>query len=130
MLGFYKSRAITWNTGAIYESRAGGSLAELLHFFQMNKLDTAQVAQTLHLLGQRIELEGGNPYRARAYSRAAENLGLSAVPLEKMIADGSLTQIPGVGDALAAVITEIYQTGDYSGLKAKKEKVPDSVLEM
>src|SRR5689334_17220241 len=96
----------------------------------MKKADIATVAQRLEKLGQRIALEGGNPYRARAYSRAAQNLALSPAPLDKLIAQGGLTQIPGIGDALAAVITEIYETGDYSGLKARKESVPDSVLNM
>lgn len=96
----------------------------------MNKPDIATVAQRLERLGQRIELEGGNPYRARAYSRAAQNLALSPAPLDKLIAEGGLTQIPGVGDALAAVITEIYETGDYSSRKAAKAPVPDSVLNM
>jgi hypothetical protein len=52
-----------------------------------------------------------NRYRARAYSRAADNLALSPVPLDQLIADGRLKEIPGIGDALAAVITKIYETG-------------------
>ena len=95
----------------------------------MNKPDNVEVSRTLEELGGRIELEGGNPYRARAYRRAAENLALSAVPVGKLIADGSLTDVPGVGEALAAVITEIYETGDYASAKAKKA-IPRGVLEM
>jgi len=95
----------------------------------MKKPDIADVASALEELGGRIELEGGNPYRARAYRRAAENLALSPVPLSKLIADGSLTEVPGVGEAIAAVITEIYETGDYASAKAKKA-IPRGVLEM
>jgi hypothetical protein len=43
----------------------------------MAKLDTAAVSTILRELAQRKELEGGNPYRARAYGRAAESLALS-----------------------------------------------------
>ena len=38
----------------------------------MAKPDAASIAKVLRELGQRIELEGGNPYRARAYGRAAQ----------------------------------------------------------
>ena len=34
-------------------------------------LDASAVAKLLHEFGQRTALRGGNPYRARAYSRAA-----------------------------------------------------------
>jgi Helix-hairpin-helix domain len=40
----------------------------------MAKLDAAAVSKLLRELAQRLELAGGNPYRARAYGRAAENL--------------------------------------------------------
>ena len=43
-----------------------------------------------------MELAGGNPYRARAYSRAADNLALSPLPLERLVAEGRLIEIPGI----------------------------------
>jgi DNA polymerase/3'-5' exonuclease PolX len=43
----------------------------------MAKLDIAAVATLLQEIAQRMELAGGNPDRARAYGRAAENLALS-----------------------------------------------------
>ena len=42
----------------------------------MAKLTAPEIAKLLRELSARMELEGGNPYRARAYSRAAENLSL------------------------------------------------------
>src|SRR3954468_221320 len=94
----------------------------------MAKPDAAQVAKTLQELAQRMEFERGNPYRARAYARAAENLSLSPEPLDRLIEEGRLTEIPGIGDAIAAVITKIYQTGQHAGLEAMRKKVPEGVL--
>jgi DNA polymerase (family 10) len=96
----------------------------------MAKPDAAAVAKTLQELAQRMELEGGNPYRARAYARAAENLSLSPEPLDRLIKEGRLTEIPGIGDAIAAVITKLHQTGQHSGLQAMREKTPEGVLSM
>src|SRR5215212_6264765 len=94
------------------------------------KPDTAAIASLLRELAQRLELEGGNPYRARAYSRAAEALSLSSLPVDRLIAEGRLTEIPGIGDALAAVITELHETGDHPRLAALRAKLPDGVLAM
>lgn len=96
----------------------------------MAKPDAAAVAKMLRELGQRMELEGGNPYRARAYARAAENLSLSPEPLDRLIKEERLTEIPGIGEAIAAVVTKIYETGQHSGLEAMREKAPEGVLEM
>lgn len=41
----------------------------------MASLDTDAVAILLREYGRRSALRGGNPYRARAYSRAADSLG-------------------------------------------------------
>jgi len=96
----------------------------------MAKPDAAAVAKMLRELGQRMELEGGNPYRARAYARAAENLSLSPEPLDRLIKEERLKEIPGIGDAIAAVITKIYETGQHTGLEAMREKAPEGVLAM
>jgi DNA polymerase (family 10) len=96
----------------------------------MAKPDAATVAKMLRELGQRMELEGGNPYRARAYARAAENLSLSPEPLDRLIKEDRLKEIPGIGDAIAAVITNLYETGQHAKLEAMREKAPEGVLAM
>jgi DNA polymerase (family X) len=96
----------------------------------MAKLDTAAVSKLLRELAQRLELAGGNPYRARAYSRAADNLALSPLPLERLVAEGRLTEIPGIGDALAGVITQLHETGHHPRLEAMRDELPAGVLDM
>jgi DNA polymerase (family 10) len=77
-----------------------------------------------------MAMKGGNPYRSRAYSRAADNLALSTIPLGQLIEEGRLTEIPGVGDALAAVITQLYETGEHRSLEKMRTETPQGVLEM
>jgi DNA polymerase (family X) len=96
----------------------------------MAKPNAAAVAKILRELAQRLELEGGPPYRARAYARAAENLSLTPEPLDHLIKQGRLTDIPGIGDAIAAVITKIHETGHHTGLEAMCETIPESALAM
>jgi DNA polymerase (family 10) len=96
----------------------------------MPKLETSEVSRLLRELGHRLELEGGNPYRARAYSRAAENLSLSGVPLDQLVAEGRLKEIPGIGDALADLISQLHKTGYHPRLATMREKMPESVLDL
>jgi DNA polymerase (family 10) len=58
--------------------------------------DASAVARRLVEISQRLRLAGESPYRARAYARAAENLLTLTVPLEDVIAQGRLREIPGV----------------------------------
>ena len=76
-----------------------------------------------------MELAGGNPYRARAYGRAAENLALSPLPLPAGRGRPP-HRISGIGDALAGVISQLHETGEHPRLEAMREEVPDGVLDM
>jgi DNA polymerase (family 10) len=96
----------------------------------MPKLDAAGISKLLQELALRMELQGDNPYRARAYRRAAENLALTPVPIEQLIAEERLQEIPGIGDALAAVITKLHQSGQHERLDAMRKDFPAGVLEM
>jgi DNA polymerase (family X) len=96
----------------------------------MADLDAPRVASLLTELGQRTALRGGNPYRAGAYLRAAENLLALAVPLADLIDAGRLREIPGVGEAIAAIITELYATGTHPALTTLRTEVPAGVLEL
>ena len=77
----------------------------------MPLLAAPEVALLLREFGQRTALRGGNPYRAKAYTRAAENLMALAEPLEDVVAEDRLKEIPGVGDAIADIITKLHKTG-------------------
>jgi len=52
------------------------------------------------------------------------------MPLERLIAEDRLTEIPGIGDALAAVITNLHKTGEHPSLEKMRAETPEGVLEM
>jgi len=96
----------------------------------MSTVDTPTVVSLLREYAQRTALRGGNPYRAKAYSRAADSLATLALPLDVLIAEGRLTEIPGVGDAIADIITKLHRTGSHPSLEKLRKEIPASVLEM
>jgi len=68
----------------------------------MAAIEAPEVIKLLREFGQWVALRGGNPYRAKAYARAAENLGTLTVPLGEVIPEGRLREIPGIGEAIRA----------------------------
>jgi DNA polymerase (family 10) len=96
----------------------------------MAKTDTKTVVRLLREYAQRTSLRGGNPYRSKAYLRAAESLSALSQPLGKIIHVGRLTEIPGVGDAIADIITKLYETGSHPSLEKMRKEMPEGVLEL
>src|SRR3569623_1453324 len=96
----------------------------------MPSLDARGVASLLREYAQRTAMRGGNPYRAKAYSRAADSLAALAVPLDVLVAEDRLTEIPGVGDAIADIITKLHITGSHPSLEKLRKEIPAGVLEM
>jgi DNA polymerase (family 10) len=80
------------------------------------KADATEVARLLREYGQRATLKGGNPYRAKAYTRAAENLAGLTEPLARLVKENRLQEIPGVGSAIADIIEALHRTGTHPSL--------------
>jgi DNA polymerase (family X) len=96
----------------------------------MAKTDTQAVARLLREYAHRASLRGGNPYRAKAYATAADSLTALSQPLDRIIAAGTLTDIPGIGDAIADIVTKLHETGSHPSLEKLRKEVPEGVLEL
>jgi DNA polymerase (family 10) len=93
-------------------------------------MDRLAVARMLREIGLLLEVQGGNPFKARAYERGARALEGLAGDLDAVIREGRLTGIPGIGDALAATIREIHETGRSQPLERLRAGLPPGVLEL
>ncbi|RUV40301.1 MAG: DNA polymerase/3'-5' exonuclease PolX [Mesorhizobium sp.] len=96
----------------------------------MAKPDSRTVASLLREYAHRSSLRGGNPYRTKAYLRAADSLAALSQPLDRIIAAGALTRIPGIGDAIADIVRQLYETGTHPRLEKLREEVPAGVMEL
>ena len=70
------------------------------------------VARRLKLTADLIELTGGNPFRARAFSSGARAIERLDVSLDRLVAEDALTSVQGIGKGLAADIRELLATGE------------------
>src|SRR5438045_9788459 len=96
----------------------------------MSTVDTPTVVSLLREYAQRSALRGGNPYRAKAYSRAADSLAALAIPLDVLVAEGRLTEIPGVGDAIADIIVKLQRTGTHPSRDRPRTEMPAADLDL
>ena len=85
----------------------------LFYRSQMPFPNASQIASLLREFGRRAMLYGGNPYRAKAYLRAADSVAMLTEPIEELIAENKLLSIPAVGEAIAGVIATLFETGSH-----------------
>ena len=92
--------------------------------------DRFYVANQLRAIGQLLALKGENPFKAQAYERGAHALENLAEDFDLLVRAQRLTAISGIGAALAAVIEEIYQTGESYLLQQLREQLPPGAVEL
>ena len=91
-------------------------------------MHNADIAAVFDEIADLLEIQGENPFRIRAYRNAAREMQSLGVPAADMIAKGEdLTELPGIGDDLAAKIREIVETGKCKALEKLRAKFPPTI---
>ena len=92
--------------------------------------DRQTIARALREMAALLEATGQETFKARAYARGAEVLERLDADLGDLVTRRRLTTLPGIGPALAAMITDLYQTGRSPTLEEQRQRVPPVVLEL
>lgn len=74
-------------------------------------METSRIAQILGDMGTLLEVRGENAFRCRAYHNASQALKGLPSDLSAMIQDGSLAEVPGIGETMLKKIVELATTG-------------------
>jgi DNA polymerase (family 10) len=81
-------------------------------------LSNAEIADRLASLAQLLSAQKDNPYKVKAYQRAAARIRNLSESLDEMVREEQdLTQFAGIGEAIASAIGEIVRTGTLSKLE-------------
>jgi DNA polymerase (family 10) len=89
-----------------------------------------EVARLLDLMGDVLELRGENPFRIRAYRRAAQNVESLTEDVEVVAREERLDDVPGIGKDLAGKIVEYLETGKVKEIEVAKRGIPRGVIEL
>jgi DNA polymerase (family X) len=92
--------------------------------------DRFEIAADLRAIARLLTVKGENPFRAQAYERGANALENLEGDLDALIKSRRLREIPGVGSGLAAVIEEIYTTGECWMLEQLRQELPPGAVEL
>src|SRR5947207_253705 len=88
------------------------------------------VAAILQEIGQLLEVKGVDRFRARAYRNAARSLADFPGDLIALAAQNRLTEIKGIGAALATQVKEILVTGRSPFLERLRSELPPGAIEL
>jgi DNA polymerase (family 10) len=91
-------------------------------------MEPATIAALLRELAVYYELDGDR-HRAFAYDRAAKAVE-AANGLHRLIEEGRLEELPGVGGSIARVIAELARQGTVPVLERLRERWPSVVIEL
>ncbi len=89
-----------------------------------------QIAAVFDQIAELLALEDENVFRIRSYQRAAEVIRGLGRELAEIRAAGELEQLPGVGEAIAAKVEELLDTGDLQYLRKLQSRYPEGFLEL
>lgn len=83
-------------------------------------MDKKTIVAILGEMGTLLELQGANPFKARAYFNASRALEGVTEDLTRLVQEQSLREISGIGESTAKVITDLVvkeKSKDYNDLK-------------
>src|SRR5262245_8234460 len=91
-------------------------------------METPRIAQVLDEMGTLLEVRGENPFRCRAYHNAAQAIRALPSDLSEVIADGSLAQVPGVGETMYQKIVALATTGRLESYDELRRNTPPGLV--
>lgn len=89
-----------------------------------------EIARIFKETARILEIKGDNPFKIRAYERAAQNIESLSENIEDIVKDERLNEIPGIGHDLSERIKEFVLTGKINAFEELKESVPEGFLEL
>lgn len=93
-------------------------------------MTNAEIARVLERLAIRLEIEGANPFRVRAYREGARVVSEQAEPMTALAATpGALEALKGIGKDLAGKIRDLAGTGRTELDDELRAKIPDAVVD-
>ena len=88
-------------------------------------VQNAEIATMFDQAADLLEIKGDNPFRVRAYRRAARTIeGLPQSVGSMLAKEADLSELPGIGKDLAGKITGIVESGHFDLLDQLKKKLP------
>jgi DNA polymerase (family 10) len=94
-------------------------------------VQNAEIAAMFDQTADLLEMRNENPFRVRAYRRAARTIESLPQSVQTMLRRGDdLAELPGIGKDLAGKIATIVDVGHFQLLEGLKTKLPGQIADM
>ena len=87
-----------------------------------------EIAEIFQKVAALLEIKGENPYRVRAYQKAAQTIESLTKDIEELAKQDRLERLPGIGKDLAQNIKEVLNTGTLPLYEELKREIPPVLL--
>jgi DNA polymerase (family X) len=96
----------------------------------MATMTNQQLAKIFSTIADLLEIKGENIYKILAYRKAADSLSNLGQDINEIWKEGKLTEIDGVGKAIAEKIDELLTTGHLGFLEKLGGEIPTSLVDL
>jgi DNA polymerase (family 10) len=90
--------------------------------------DNAFIAERLESFAGLLDLAGSGYYTSRAYRRAAETIRESKAPIAKLVREGRVQDLRGIGPGIAGRLRELVETGRIAELEELEREVQPELV--
>ncbi len=91
-------------------------------------MDNQRISDTFAEIANLLDMQGEDPFRIRAYRRAAQTISHYPNEVRTLALEGRLAEIPGVGKILTRDITQLIETGGVRYHEHLRSTVPEGLL--
>src|SRR4030042_1266300 len=90
-------------------------------------MKNAEICKILNDIADMLEIKGENPFKIRAYQKAARSIEQLPVEGEQLVKEDRLKGIPGVGEAITKKLTELVTTGRLEYYEKLRADFPEGI---
>jgi DNA polymerase (family 10) len=96
----------------------------------MSDAGKQKAIEVLEAIARLLELKGENSFKVRAYVNAARALEMYNEDLHAAARENRLGEIPGIGSAIAAKLTELLTTGRLAYYDKLRDEFPPEIFQL
>ena len=88
-------------------------------------MKNSEISAIFDDIAQRLKAKKDNIFKIRAYQKVARSIESLPVPVEQLVKENRLSEIPGAGEAITKKLAELITTGRleyYEKLKAESSQ--------
>ncbi|MCX7832130.1 MAG: DNA polymerase/3'-5' exonuclease PolX [Actinobacteria bacterium] len=89
-----------------------------------------ELAKKLETLSELLEITGENPFKAKAYLKAAQSIRAIPEDIRSLVRKGELEALPGIGKSISQQIQKYVEEGRLPLLEEIQKKIPIEIVEL